>query len=80
MTPYQLKILAHLVWLHSLEPAYAQKSSVNYAINDRIVLSTVPQGPIAPYLDSFSNSLMAQGYDPHYIHQQVWLLCGSPIY
>lgn len=46
---------------------------MNYAINDRIVLSTVPQGPIAPYLDSFSNSLMAQGYDPHYIHQQVWL-------
>jgi hypothetical protein len=46
---------------------------VNYAINDQIVLSLVPQGPIADYLDSYSNSLMEQGYKPHYIHQQVWL-------
>lgn len=46
---------------------------MNYAVNNRIVLSLVPQGPIAAYLDSFSKFLTAQGYEPHYIHQQVWL-------
>ena len=46
---------------------------MNYAVNNQIVLSLVPQGPIAAYLDSFSSSLAAQGYQPHYIHQQVWL-------
>lgn len=46
---------------------------MNYAVNNRIVLSLVPQGPIAAYLDSYSTSLMEQGYEPHYIHQQVWL-------
>jgi site-specific recombinase XerD len=50
-----------------------KESAVNYAVNNRIVLSLVPQGPIAAYLDSFSNSLVVQGYQPHYIHQQVWL-------
>ena len=46
---------------------------MNYAVNNQIVLSLVPQGPIAVYLDSFSNWLSAHGYKPHYIHQQVWL-------
>ena len=46
---------------------------MNYTVNNRIVLSLVPQGPIAAHLDSFSMSLVAQGYQPHYIHQQVWL-------
>ena len=46
---------------------------MNYAVNNQIILSLVPQGPIAAYLDSFSRSLVAQGYRPHYIHQQVWL-------
>ncbi len=46
---------------------------MNYAVNNQIVLSLVPQGPIAPYLDAYSSSLVAQGYQPHYIHQQVWL-------
>jgi len=50
-----------------------KESAVNYAVNNQIVLSLVPQGPIAAYLDSFSSSLAAQGYQPHYIHQQVWL-------
>ena len=50
-----------------------KEPAVNYAVNNQIILSLVPQGPIAAYLDSFSNSLAEQGYQPHYIHQQVWL-------
>lgn len=46
---------------------------MNYAVNNQIVLSLEPQGPIAPYLDAYSSSLVAQGYQLHYIHQQVRL-------
>ena len=46
---------------------------MNYILNNQIVLSRAPDGPIAVHLDSFSNSLNSRGYAPQYIHHQVRL-------
>ena len=46
---------------------------MNYVLNDQIVLSRAPDGPIAVHLDSFSKSLNSRGYAPKYIHHQVRL-------
>ncbi len=42
-------------------------------INNHLVLSEVPEGHLAAYLDPFSESLSQQGYSEHYIHRQVLL-------
>jgi len=46
---------------------------VQYVINDHLVLSEVPEGPLAAYLSSFAQSLSRQGYAERYIHRQVML-------
>jgi len=43
MTPYQAKILAHLVFMHSLEPAYAVNSARPYAKIDPHELAGMPE-------------------------------------
>jgi integrase/recombinase XerD len=42
-------------------------------INSQVVLSRVPEGPIAPYLGMFADSLDATGYAVKWIHRQVLL-------
>jgi len=46
---------------------------MKFVISNQIVLSRVPQGPIAPYLGVFANSLIATGYTAWWIHRQVLL-------
>lgn len=46
---------------------------MKYVINDHLVLSRVPEGPLAAYLVPFADSLSQQGYMLHYIHRQVML-------
>jgi integrase/recombinase XerD len=46
---------------------------VKYVINDHLVLSREPEGPLAPYLCPFADSLSRQGYIQRYIHRQVML-------
>jgi site-specific recombinase XerD len=45
-------------------------------ISNQVVLSRVPQGPIAPYLGGFADSLSAVGYTAWWIHRQVLLGAG----
>jgi integrase/recombinase XerD len=46
---------------------------VRCVINDQVVLSRVPEGPLAAYLCAFAHSLSEQGYIDKYIHRQVML-------
>ena len=46
---------------------------MKYVINDHLVLSRVPEGPLATYLGPFAESLSQQGYSQRYIHRQVML-------
>jgi len=46
---------------------------VQYVINDHLVLSRVPEGPLAADLGRFAESLSRQGYAQPYIHRQVML-------
>ena len=34
---------------------------MKYVVNDQVVLSRVPEGPLAPYMASFATSLQQQG-------------------
>ena len=42
-------------------------------INDQVVLSRAPEGPLAVHIDSFAKSLSAQGYAQGSIYRQVLL-------
>lgn len=46
---------------------------MNVVINSQVVLSRVPEGPIAPYLGRFADSLDATGYAVKWIHRQILL-------
>lgn len=46
---------------------------MKYIINDHLVLSLVPEGPLAAYLNPFAELLSLQGYAQRYIHRQVML-------
>ena len=46
---------------------------MKYVINDHVVLSRVPEGPLAAYLAPFAESLSRLGYNQRYIHRQVML-------
>ena len=46
---------------------------MKYLINDHLVLSQAPEGPLAAYLGPFAQSLIRQGYIPRYVHRQVML-------
>jgi len=49
---------------------------MKYVINDQIVLSRVPEGPLAAYLCSFATFINSQGYCLYSIHRQVRLAAG----
>src|SRR3990172_3701673 len=42
-------------------------------INDQVVLSRAPEGPLAAHIVAFAKSRSAQGYAPYSIHRQVLL-------
>ena len=46
---------------------------MKHVINDYLVLSQEPEGPLAAYLGPFAESLIQQGYTQRYIHRQVML-------
>jgi integrase/recombinase XerD len=70
-------VLAHgardIVLAPSISPVQGKESAVKYVINDHLVLSRLPDGPLAGYLSPFAQSLSQQGYTPHYVHRQVML-------
>ena len=47
---------------------------MKYIINDHIVLSQEPEGPLKEYISSFSAIINAQGYALSSTHQQVYLV------
>jgi site-specific recombinase XerD len=49
---------------------------VKYIINDQVVLSQAPEGPIAAHLGSFAEWASAQGYASYSIHRQVLIAAG----
>lgn len=46
---------------------------MKYVINDHLVLSREPEGPLVAYLSPFAESLIQRGYTQRYIHRQVML-------
>jgi hypothetical protein len=46
---------------------------VKCVINDQVVLSREPEGPLAAHIGAFAKSRSAQGYAPDSIHRQVLL-------
>ena len=46
---------------------------MNCVINSQVVLSQPAEGPLAPYIGSFAESLSEQGYAPYSIHRYVLL-------
>jgi integrase/recombinase XerD len=46
---------------------------VKYFVNDQLVLSQPPVGPLAAHLRAFADSLSGQGYIARYVHRQVML-------
>jgi integrase/recombinase XerD len=46
---------------------------MKYLINNQVVLSQVPEGPLAAYICSFAYFISAQGYALYSIHRQVRL-------
>jgi hypothetical protein len=45
-------------------------------INNEVVLSRGPDGPVAAYIGAFARSQSAQGYSRFSIHRQVLLAAG----
>ena len=41
---------------------------MRFVINDQLVLSRAPDGPVAPYIGAFAKSQSAQGYAPYSIY------------
>jgi integrase/recombinase XerD len=58
----------------SINPIFGEKEFiVKCAIDNQIVLSRVPEGPLATYIGPFTNSLSQQGYSLTSIRRQVRL-------
>ncbi len=49
---------------------------MKYVINDQVVLSRAPEGPLAAHIGSFAESVSAQGYSLYSIRRQVRLAAG----
>ena len=45
-------------------------------INDQVVLSRAPDGPLVAHIGPFAQSQSVQGYARHSLHQQVRLAAG----
>lgn len=61
--------------LASLAPPPYERfgGSMNVAITKQVVLSRAPEGPVAPHLGRFADSLVATGYTAQWVHRQVLL-------
>ncbi len=46
---------------------------MNYAVNDQVVLSQAPTGPLATYVIAFADALSQRGYAHYSTHRQVML-------
>ncbi len=46
---------------------------MKYRINNQVVLSQIPLGPLAAHIGSFADFINAQGYALYSIHRQVRL-------
>ena len=46
---------------------------MSYVLDEQVVLSRVPEGPLATFLAPFAEWLRQQGYTPRYLHWQVML-------
>jgi integrase/recombinase XerD len=46
---------------------------MRYRLDAQIVLSGVPEGPLAKHLRAYATSLRLQGYEAHYLHRHVML-------
>jgi site-specific recombinase XerD len=49
---------------------------MNVIISSQVVLSRAPEGPLAPHISSFAESLSALGYVANSIHRQVRIAAG----
>jgi integrase/recombinase XerD len=49
---------------------------LRYIINNQVVLSRAPDGPLVAHIGPFAQAQRAQGYAQHSIHQQVRLAAG----
>jgi site-specific recombinase XerD len=58
---------------------------VKYVINNQVVLSRAPEGPLASYIGAFAKSVSAQGYAPDSVYRRIllaacfsrWLRCNA---
>lgn len=51
---------------------------MTFAVNSQVVLSQAPEGPLAEYIGSFADSLIALGYVADSVHRQVLIgVCFS---
>ncbi|MGH8113299.1 MAG: site-specific integrase [Rhodanobacteraceae bacterium] len=50
-----------------------QEPTVNYTVNDQVVLSHAPAGPLATYVVAFADALSQRGYAHYSTHRQVML-------
>ena len=70
----QMREVAHdIVLTPSISPMQGKESTVKCIIDCQVVLSRVPEGPLASHIGPFARSLSKQGYSLYSIHHQVWL-------
>jgi site-specific recombinase XerD len=55
---------------------YGEESIMKCVINNQVVLLRAPEGPLAAHIDSFAESISAQGYSLYSIRRQVRLAAG----
>lgn len=46
---------------------------MQYVVNDQVVLSRAPEGPLAAHISAFATFISAQGYARYSVHRQVYL-------
>ena len=49
---------------------------MRYIINDQVVLLRAPEGPLAPYIVSFSKCVIEQGYALSSLRQRIRIAVG----
>src|SRR3984957_5769140 len=58
----------------SRQPSKGRKeSSEKYIIDNRIILSRAPEGPLAKYIGRFERAMRGQGYARYSLYRQVLL-------
>ncbi len=72
----QARIFADIVDFFAVPVEGRKESTVKCVINEQVVLSRAPDGPLAAYIGAFAESLSGQGYARASIHRQVRLAAG----